>query len=168
MKYFLPILLLMAVLTACQEEKTSSFLSPVNWEKRRAVLSEADSLAYESSYLSVYSEIYQLSEKRTYNLTVTVSMRNISSADSLYVLRADYYNTEGKLIRTYFGHPIFIRPMETVEIVIDAVDKSGGTGANFIFDWATPDPQLEPLFEAVMIGTSDQQGLSFTTQGVKR
>ena len=57
--------------------------------------------------------------------------------------------------------------METVEIVIDEMDEQGGTGANFMFDWAMKKTSNEPLFEGVMISTSGQQGLSFTTQGRK-
>ena len=57
--------------------------------------------------------------------------------------------------------------METVEIVIDQDDNEGGTGANFIFDWKIKPDTNEPLFEAVMISTYGQQGLSFTTTGIR-
>ena len=116
--------------------------------------------------MPVYSEIYERTEKLTYGLTVTVSLRNVSAADSIFILRADYYNTHGDLLRKYINWPIYIKPMETVEIVIDEVDKGGGTGTNFIFDWAIKNPNLEPFFEAVMITTTGQQGISFTTQGI--
>ena len=49
--------------------------------------------------------------------------------------------------------------------MIDEVDKEGGTGANFLFEWKLNKKANEPFFEAVMISTSGQQGLSFTTQG---
>jgi len=55
--------------------------------------------------------------------------------------------------------------METVEIVIDEKDQEGGTGANFLFDWSIKPNSHEPYFEGVMISTSGQQGLSFTTEG---
>ena len=54
--------------------------------------------------------------------------------------------------------------METLDIVIDEDDVSGGTGSNFIFDWQTPKDCPEPIFEAVMSSTVGSQGLSFTTQ----
>jgi hypothetical protein len=98
---------------------------------------------------------------------VTVSLRNVSTTDAIYILKADYYNTKGDLIRSYFDSPIFIKPLETIEIVIDEKDSHGGSGANFIFDWATQKNSHEPVFEAVMISTSGQQGISFTTQGLK-
>ena len=55
--------------------------------------------------------------------------------------------------------------METAEIVIDEIDKEGGTGANFLFEWKVTKNTNEPFFEGIMISTSGQQGLSFTTQG---
>ena len=74
-------------------------------------------------------------------------------------------DTDGISISNFFYLAIFVAPMATVQIIIDEKDKSGGTGANFIFDWMIKPDSNEPLFEAVMISTSGQQGLSFTTQG---
>jgi hypothetical protein len=76
-----------------------------------------------------------------------------------------YYDTHGQVVRSYFEKTIFIAPMQTVEIVIAETDVEGGTGANFLFDWQAPAGAQEPYFEGVMISTSGQQGLSFTTQG---
>ena len=100
-------------------------------------------------------------------LTATISIRNVNKADTVYINKAEYYNTKGNSIRTYFDKPIFIAPMETVEIVIDERDQEGGTGANFLFDWTIKPNSNDPIFEAIMISTSGQQGLSFTTQGKK-
>jgi hypothetical protein len=157
---------LSVALFACREPEPTSSVKPVNWKERFVELNESDSLVTGSTYLSVYSQIYSRSESRTHDLTSTISMRNTSLTDSIYMLKADYYNTHGELLRTYFKNPIFISPMETIEIVIDEVDNEGGTGANFIFEWAVRDETHKPLFEAVMISTSGQQGISFTTQGV--
>lgn len=163
-------LLALAIGAAACESATPelSSIDPFNWEKRSRPLDEADSLAQGSTYLAIYSEIYSFSEERIHPLTATISMRNISSVDTVFVLRADYYNTAGELIRTYFDQPIYIAPLETVEIIIDERDETGGTGANFIFEWATTPGRHAPHFEAVMISTSGQQGLSFTTRGIAR
>lgn len=139
----------------------------VNWESR---LANSDSLAMllnGTTYLPVYSQIYQLHRHKTYDLTVTVSIRNVSVTDTLYILAADYHDASGEQIRHYISDPVFIRPLETVEIVIDEFDRAGGTGGNIIFDWAMNNDRNEPLFEAVMISTTGQQGLSFTSRGVR-
>lgn len=120
-----------------------------------------------STYLSVYSQVYQRNEQRTYDLTVMASMRNTSLSDSIYIISADYYSTNGKLLTSYIKSPIYIAPMETVEIVIEEDDKRGGTGANFIFNWACKDSIQEPFFEGIMTSTTGQQGLSFVTNGMR-
>ena len=57
--------------------------------------------------------------------------------------------------------------METVEIVISKQDIEGGSGANFVFDWAVENDKNPSLFEGVMISTYGQQGLSWITRGVE-
>ncbi|MAU72605.1 MAG: hypothetical protein CML04_10985 [Pseudozobellia sp.] len=153
-------------LVACdiKKEKGLSSVNPENWSKRKVEISAQDSLESGKSYLSIYSQIYSLSEHKTHNLTAMVSMRNTSDQDTIYILKANYYDTHGELVRTYFDHPIYLAPMETTEIIIDEVDVTGGTGSNFIFEWKTPKESPEPLFEGVMNSTVGQQGLSFTTQ----
>lgn len=152
---------------SCENNKEISSISPINWEKRTLKSGLQDSLKLGKTYLSVYSQIYSTTEHRKHGLTVTVSMRNTNLNDTIYINSASYFDTEGSLIRTYFNQTIFLKPMETVEIVIDEMDDQGGTGANFMFDWAIKETSNEPLFEGVMISTSGQQGLSFTTQGKK-
>ena len=142
-------------------------MDSVNWEKRKANNMLSDSLLSGSTYLSVYSEIYSLSEHLTHDLTSTISIRNTSKTDSIFITKAEYFNTHGETIRTYFNDPIYLTPLETVSIVIDEKDREGGVGANFIFDWKIKKSTSEPLFEGIMISTSGSQGLSFTTKGQK-
>ena len=149
----------LVLVCSCAKEPELSSVNPVSWEKREADPTRLDSLHSGKTYLSVYSQIYSRTQHRTHDLTATISMRNTSDADTIYILTADYFDTHGKLIRHYFDHPIYLTPMETVEIVIDEVDREGGTGANFIFEWQTKPTTAEPLFEG------GQQGLSFTTTG---
>jgi len=167
MKKGILLLLLLGLFTSCEEKRTISSYNPVDWKTRSVQDSVTDSLQKGKSYLSVYSEIYSQTEHRTHNLTTTVSMRNINLDDTIFIDKAEYFNTEGKSIRTYFDHPIYIAPLETVEIVVDETDIEGGTGANFVFEWSVKDSISEPLFEGVMISTSGQQGLSFTSKGVR-
>lgn len=154
------------LLLSCNEEKDISSTNPVNWSKR--YVEEIDTSYNEegATYLSVYSQIYSQTEHRTHNLTATVSLRNVNVNDSVIITNASYYDTHGVLIRSYFEKPIYIAPMETVEIIIDERDLAGGTGANFVFNWKKQGTTTKPYFEAIMISTSGQQGLSFATQGI--
>ncbi|HEY9113604.1 MAG TPA: DUF3124 domain-containing protein [Bacteroidales bacterium] len=167
MKYLAFIVAVLLSSCSHNQNKEISSINPVNWQKRAANHVVFDSLTTGKSYLPVYSQIYQLNENRTYDLTVTVSLRNISLSDTIYILNADYYNTSGEKIRNYFNTPIYLLPMETVEIIIDELDREGGTGDNFVFGWAVKNEKNLPFFEAVMISTTGQQGLSFTTRGIR-
>lgn len=165
MKPILKILLLCLCIASCQPAADISSINPVNWEKRTITAPLPDSMIQGTTYLSVYSQVYSNTEHRTHDLTATISLRNTNRADTIYIDRAEYFDTHGNSIRTYFDKTIFVAPMETVEIVIDEADQAGGTGANFLFDWRIHSPENEPLFDGVMISTSGQQGLSFATKG---
>ncbi len=165
MKNIFKILLITFLIQSCKDRVEVSSINSVNWGKRTIEHELKDSLTYGTTYLSIYSQIYSQTEHRTHNLTATISMRNANKSDTIYINKAEYFDTKGNSIRTYFDRPIFIAPMETVEIVIDEKDQEGGTGANFLFDWVIKQNTNEPFFEGIMISTSGQQGLSFTTQG---
>jgi hypothetical protein len=165
MKLNISFLLITLLLIACKNEQKSTPSSIIDWSKRMATVSNTDSVPNSSTYLSVYSHIYTVSQERISDLAATISMRNTSITDTLYIFKAEFFETNGKSVRNYIVKPIFIAPMETAEIVIEQKDNAGGSGANFIFDWKIKPGAPEPLFEAIMISTSGQQGLSFTTQG---
>ncbi len=160
------IIALLLLSSGCSEKVEKPLPDSINWKKRKIELTNTNTLHQGSTYLSVYSEIYQRSAQDAHGLTATVSIRNTSITDSIFILNANYHNTKGSLIKNYFDYPIFLEPLETVEIVIDETDRQGGTGANFIFNWATKNPLVEPYFEAVMITTTHQQGISFVTRGI--
>lgn len=166
MKQNLPLFCLtVLMLLSCNEKpKKTEPIHAENWAKRKIDIKKKDSLEYGKSYLSIYSQIYSISQHKTHNLTAMVSLRNTSDTDTIYLLRAEYFDTHGAHVRTYFNHPIFLAPMETTDIIIDEKDVVGGTGSNFIFEWKIPKNCPEPLFEGVMNSTMGQQGLSFTTQ----
>lgn len=163
----LKVISIILIISSCQSEKKNSCLDSNDWGERKVNSINYDNYIRGTSYLPVYSHIYNRFDNQTFNLTITISIRNISMTDSTFILKADYYNTEGNKIRQYLDNPVFIRPMETIEIVIEEEDTEGGSGANFIFDWAVKDDKNPPLFEAVMISTYGQKGFSFATKGIR-
>jgi Protein of unknown function (DUF3124) len=167
MNYLLVLFLTTLLVLSCENQNVLSSTDPVNWGKRAATISAADSLSEGSTFLSIYSQIFMRNEKDQIDLTATVSLHNPNLNDKIFIDKAVYFNTEGKPIRTYFDKTIYINPMETVQIVIDGIDREGGTGANFIFDWQINPDLNEPIIEAVMISTFGQQGISFVTTGKK-
>lgn len=157
--------LIVFLMVFCEKKHETSEIEKVDWKKRTVNISKNDSLSFGRTYLSIYSQIYSFTEHKTHNLTAMVSLRNTSFIDTVFILKADYYHTKGHLVRSYIEKPIYLAPLETVEIIIDETDIEGGTGSNFIFDWNIPKKAPEPLFEGIMSSTMSQQGLSFTTQG---
>lgn len=128
-----------------------------------------DSLARQVKvYVPVYSDIYHISGERRFLLTATLSVRNSSLRDTMYVEKVDYYDSQGQLQRPYLDRPepLMLKPLESVEFVVENDEDKGGAGANFIVSWGADSPDIRPVIQAVMIGTASQQGLSFITEGV--
>lgn len=167
MKAIFRIILISLVFFSCQRETDKYPILQADWKSRKAEIINFNDYFEGKTYLPLYSHIYHIHEHRTFDLTITISIRNVSMTDSVYILKADYYNTVGENIRQYVNSPIYLKPLETLEIIIEEQDIEGGSGANFIFDWAIKNVKNPPLFEAVMISTTAQQGLSFSTRGVQ-
>ena len=73
------------------------------------------SLTKGRTYLPVYSHVYHLGANRPFYLPTIVSIRNVS-LDTSYILQADYYNTEGDLVRSYLEHPILVKPLSRAKL----------------------------------------------------
>lgn len=121
---------------------------------------------HDTVYVPIYSDIYAGSQYVTFNLTATLSIRNTSLKDSIYINDIDYYNTDGDLVKHFLDKTLVLKPMQSIEYVIEEADKSGGTGANFIVNWGGMKKDLKPIIQGVMISIHRQQGISFVTEGV--
>lgn len=116
-------------------------------------------------YVPIYSDIYSRTRNFKVLLAATLSIRNTSKSDTLYLKNVDYYDSAGHLVRNYLEKPIYLHPLETIDYVIDEADEAGGSGANFLLTWGAQ-KQLNPVIQAVMLGSIGQQGITFTTDGV--
>ncbi len=127
--------------------------------------SEADFNYGEIIYVPIYSSIFHYKDLRTYDLSATLSIHNVDMENSIRLTKVDYYNTDGELIKNFASEGLELKPFQTVHFLIEEDDTSGGTGANFLVEWVSDSEVCSPLVEAVMISTSGQQGISFTTTG---
>lgn len=161
------ILFFLAFLTVGCEEKENS--EAYNLPSKKYVYVEPKMVSalpiHEKVYVPIYSEIYHKSGERRFPLTATVSIRNTHEEEHIYIDRADYYGSNGELIRNYLKKPIDMGPLESVEFVVEDREHVGGAGANFIIEWGADNAELKPIFQAVMIGTGSNQGISFVTEG---
>jgi len=116
-------------------------------------------------YVPAYSHIYSGDREHPFMLAVTLSIRNIEPEKSIRIISADYYETQGKLLKKYLAKPITLEPLESIRYVVPESNRAGGSGANFIVVWESAAPVNPPIIESIMIGTSSQQGISFTSRG---
>ena len=120
----------------------------------------------DSVYVPIYSDIYSRRKDLHFLLTATLSLRNTSYSDTLLISAIDYFDTQGELVRNYLDKTIFLKPMASIDYVIDEDDDTGGTGANFIVILHAQSNTVKPVIQSVMISTNGQQGIAFTTEGI--
>jgi len=117
-------------------------------------------------YVPIYCRLYVDKQDPIIRLSATLSIRNTSSTDSLFISKIDYFDTHGDLIRSYIEHTISLPPMATINYVIEKEDDIGGTGTNFLVDLSAKNPNIKPLIQAIMVGHSgSNKGFSFSTDG---
>jgi Protein of unknown function (DUF3124) len=116
-------------------------------------------------YVSVYSHVYHGDQEKKFLLTGMVSIRNTDPNHAITIMLADYYDSDGKVIKSYVPKPLTLNPMASTRFVVKESDTKGGSGANFLVQWRAETEVNEPIMEGVMIGAAGQQGISFTSRG---
>ncbi len=116
-------------------------------------------------YVPIYSHIYSGDREHPFYLAATLSIRNTDPKHTINILSVDYYDSKGKLLKSYLENSISLNPLSATRYIIKESDKSGGSGASFIVKWKSDVKVNAPIIESIMIGTKTQQGISFITQG---
>ena len=126
----------------------------------------ADALAISGAfYVPVYSSVSMSQGKLRGDFSVTLSVHNASETRPLVLKRIAYFDTVGRLVESYLTAPVALKPFSTVEVFIAATDVRGGTGANFVVDWAAAGEIAEPAVEALMVGSIGSGHYAFISQG---
>lgn len=116
-------------------------------------------------YVPAYSHIYHGNGEDRLLLTVTLSIRNVSSSASMTITTVNYHATEGSHLRRFITKPFILGPYGSERFVVPQKDDTGGSGANFIVEWQSDKPISPPIIETIMIGSQNQLGVSFTSRG---
>ena len=116
-------------------------------------------------YVPVYSHIYVGVKGITYDLAISLSIRNTDPMESITVGSVAYYDADGKLIREHLKSPIQVGPLASVDFFVSETDSTGGLGASFIVKWKSTIKVNAPIIEGVMAGTKSGQGISFSSRG---
>jgi Protein of unknown function (DUF3124) len=126
----------------------------------------AENLAVSGAfYVPVYSSVSMSQGKLRADFSVTLSVHNASETRPLVLKRIAYFDTAGKLVENYLKSPIALKPFATIEVFIATTDVRGGTGANFVVDWAAAGEIAEPAVEALMVGSIGPGHYAFVSQG---
>lgn len=158
--YIVPLLVL---LTACtQPEKATespTIVYAVTLDR------SVNIIGGKTVYVPIYSQIYVWDRNRTMELTSTLSVRNTDLTHPIIINSVQYYDNNGKLIRSHLVQPIQLPPLAAIEFIVNQDDTTGGAGASFIVEWLTQKQVSEPVIEAVMINASGNQGVSLVSPG---
>jgi hypothetical protein len=116
-------------------------------------------------YVPVYSSVSMSQGKLRADFSVTLSIHNASETRPLVLRRIAYFDTGGKMVESYLKAPVALKPFATIEVFVPTTDVRGGTGANFVVDWAATAEIAEPVVEALMVGGLGSGHYAFITQG---
>jgi hypothetical protein len=121
--------------------------------------------AGQTIYVPAYPSIFISDKAQTFDLAVTLSIRNTDRKNAIILTSAAYYDHDGQLVRDYPQKPLRIGPRASVEYFVTERDTSGGVSASFFVEWVSEQPVTSPVVESVMAGTAGNQGISFTCPG---
>jgi len=167
MKAFPVLLISSVILFSCQPDRKAENLKKMQHPSHQYnfVHLNSDAVKYlETDYIPIYSDIYHMDGTKRFLLTSTLSVRNTSLTDTVYVFSANYNDSYGKQLRKYVESTILLKPLESIEFVVEYEEDKGGAGASFLVEWGADENAGQLLIQAVMTGTSNQQGLSFSTE----
>lgn len=116
-------------------------------------------------YVPVYSHIFFGDRQQSFNLSVTLSLRNTDLTSPLEITSVRYYDEKGKLLKDFVPPVIVIEPLASARFYVKESDVSAGSEASFLVRWQSAQKISPPLVEGLMVGTSFGQGISFTSPG---
>jgi len=99
-------------------------------------------------------------------VSALISIHNTDLDRPLKLLAARYYSTEGKFLRNFVSSPQILKPMETLEFLVERRDVVGGSGANFVIQWEAAVPVSPPLVQALHVELQLHRAIVFTTDAV--
>lgn len=122
-------------------------------------------------YLPIYS-VVQYGDRdrsgaaRELPVSALVSVHNTDLERPIRLLGARYYATDGKFLRDFVPAARVLKPMETVEFLVERRDVVGGSGANFVIHWEAAAPVSPPLVQALHVEVQTNRAIVFTTDAV--
>jgi hypothetical protein len=116
-------------------------------------------------FVPAWSSVYVGDGNRTFDLTVTLAVRNTDLDTPITVTSVRYFDAGGKLLHAYVESPTTLAPLASAATVVRESDTRAGVGGSFLVEWSAATEVTDPVVEAVMIGSAYQQGISFVREG---
>ncbi len=113
-----------------------------------------------------YGDLQKSGAAKQLPVSALVSIHNTDLDKPLKLLSARYYSTEGKFLRNFVSSPRILKPMETLEFLVERRDVVGGSGSNFVIHWEAAVPVSPPLVQALHIEMQTNRAIVFTTDAV--
>jgi hypothetical protein len=155
-------------LTACQQaEKKKERIEPLTFNSDMLRLNATDDVPKMSGqllYMPVYSNVPYKKSERQFNLDAFVAIHNTDLNHPITLSNVLFFDNEGHLITKYLQKDTLISPLGACNFHISPKVQNG-TGANFLVEWVADTLVNEPLVETVMVGLSNNQGVSFSSRG---
>ena len=123
-----------------------------------------DRATSQTVYVPSYSRVLT-QEGRSQPLASTLVVHNIDPEEVIEITSIDYYDRTGQMLEAFLDAPVFLAPYESTNALVPLGSVGDGIGANFIVVWSSRAPARPPAIEAIMIGGSGTQGISFTSTG---
>lgn len=173
-KRLIPISALVLMTTACGRAPTEAPTAPgrgdmpftSDSQSSRSIPASPQTAEYgQTIYVPVYSHISVGDRGLPFGLAITLTFRNTDAERSVTLVSARYFDDKGRLIKDFATRAQAVGPMGSLDFFVEESDVQGGSAASFLVEWISETPVSEPMVEAVMIGTRNQQGVSFTSHG---
>lgn len=117
-------------------------------------------------YVAVNTDVFLPDKGVRLRMSNTLCIRNVSVDEPIIVNDVEYYDADGIKLKEYLDHPVELRPLQSIWLILPNDGTSPGTGTNFLVDWASMNPVPEPIIESMMAGSYSQMGLSFRSESV--
>ena len=120
----------------------------------------------ERIYLPVYSYSYFSKDEDKYSMMASVHFENKSRIEPIYILSADYYNSNGILSQKLIEKTIRINPLESNFLVLNSDMLTNSPGLMVLVSWGTNTIDRKPNIYIELSFTSATGKNTITEEGI--
>ncbi|MEJ2673167.1 MAG: DUF3124 domain-containing protein [Deltaproteobacteria bacterium] len=100
----------------------------------------------------------------SFNIKATIYLRNTDPERAIKIVRMDFYNTSGKLVKKYLSQPLKLNPSAGACFhVKNPLAGKEGAVAHFVIQWQAQTRVHAPLVSGLMLGSAGTRGYTFST-----